>query len=321
MHVHIWSSNTQTGGPWALAQLGSALQDVGHKVSVSVPNDPVPRGADVLVAPEVSIRQLCAIRGPLRVLWWLSVENAYWRDRRDRRYDQLGPLLMGEMDKVIRYPIRRLLREPEQSDILHAVQSEYARIHVRSAVGLEPFMLTDYLTDLSALTAPIESGKRSRCVAYNPSKGMPATLRVMQALDGAVDFRPIKGLTHAETVNLLRDSLIYLDLGGHPGRDRIPREAALAGCIVLVGKRGAGKNEVDYTIPDNYKLPVPWRLRNARIVADRIGAIIDDPEPYLPPMRRAVQDILKQQDIFLHEVDSLADELRRRLEKNVAAFM
>ena len=30
-----------------------------------------------------------------------------------------------------------------------------------------------------------------------------------------------------------------VDLGHHPGKDRLPREAALAGCVTVVGRAGA----------------------------------------------------------------------------------
>jgi hypothetical protein len=313
MHVHIWSANVQTGGPWALAQLGSALRTAGHKVTITLPGESAPEDVDVVVAPEIAIRELCSVRGPLRVVWWLSVENAYWRLRREQVYDQLGPHALNLMDKLIRHPIGTLLREPGQRDILHLAQSEYARIHVASTLGLEPLMLTDYLTDIPALTEPIESGTRARCVAYNPAKGLPATLRVIRELDGEVDFRPIKGLSHTETVKLLRGSLIYLDLGGHPGRDRLPREAALAGCILLVGKRGAAINKFDYPIPDHCKLSVPWRFQSPEAVVRRIREVIAQPESYLSRMKQ-VDEIFQQESVFLHEVDGLVEELHRRLE-------
>lgn len=316
MHTHIWSFSVQTGGTWALQQLAAALQDDGHKVSIALPRDPIPGGADVVVAPEIAISQLCAVHGPLRVLWWLSVDNAYWRPRRDQLYDQLGPRLLGTLDKVTRHRTHDLLRQPGQTDILHAVQSEYARVHVRNVLGVEPLMLTDFLTDIPALTAPMEARQRERRVVYNPAKGLPSTLRVIRKLDGDVEFRPIGGLTHAETVQLLRDSLIYLDLGSHPGRDRVPREAALAGCIVLIGKRGAGINAVDYVLPDSHRLTVPWKFQDAESASDRIRRAIADPQYWLPPMKHAVDEILLQRDAFMGEVKRLVAELDRRLGKN-----
>jgi hypothetical protein len=313
VHVQVWSFNVDTGGPWALAQLASALRDAGHQASVTLPGEQVP-GVDVVIAPEISLSQLCAVRGPLRVLWWLSVDNAYWCRRRDQLYDQLGPRLLDRVDAVARRRTYAKLREPAQRDILHAAQSEFARSHVRAVIGTEPLILTDYLTDLPALTTPVEPGSRDRRVAYNPAKGLPATQRVIRELDGAVDFVPIKGLTHAGTIQLLRRSLVYLDLGSHPGRDRLPREAALAGCIVLVGLRGAAVNGIDMPIPGDYKLRVPWRRQDATAAAARIREVTADPDSHPPQMEDAVRNILGQEIAFRREVDGLVAELHRRLE-------
>ena len=313
MHIQIWSFPVNTGGPWALAQLGSLMRDAGHKVTVTLPGKSVSGGVDVVIAPEVAVQDLCDLRGPVRVLWWLSVDNAYWRPRRDQLYDQFGPRLLDLVDAVARRRLHALLRDPGQRDILHAAQSEYARSHIRRVLDREPLMLTDFLTDLTMSAAPTGVERRARYVAYNPAKGLPATERVIRALDGVATFQPIKGLTHAETVELLKGSLIYLDLGSHPGRDRLPREAAVAGCVVLVGKRGAAANGIDIPVPDEYKLPVPWRLEKADAVMRRICDVIADPVAHQASMKHIVQTVLKQESVFRQEVEGLLAELQRRL--------
>ena len=289
------------------------MRDAGHEVTVTLPGESVSGGVDVVIAPEVALKDLCALRGPVRVLWWLSVDNAYWRPRRDQLYDQLGPRLLDLVDAAARRRLHALLRSPGQRDILHAAQSEYARLHIRRVLDLEPLMLTDFLTDLTTLAAPAGFEMKARCVVYNPAKGLPATQRVIRTLDGVTTFQPIKALTHAETIELLKGSLIYLDLGSHPGRDRLPREAAVAGCIVLVGRRGAAANDIDIPIPDEYKLPVPWRFDKADAVVSRICDVIADPVAHQAPMKHIVQTVLQQESVFRQEVEGLLAELQRRL--------
>ena len=290
------------------------MRDAGHKVTVTLPGESVSADVDVVIAPEVALEDLCDLRGPVRVLWWLSVDRAYWRPRGpDQLYDQIGPRLLELVDAVVRRRLNTLLRNPGHEDILHAAQSEYARSHIRRVLDLEPLMLTDFLTDLTMLAAPARPQMRARCVAYNPAKGLSATQRVIRALDGIVTFQPIEALTHAETLELLKSSLIYLDLGSHPGRDRLPREAAVAGCVVLVGKRGAAANGVDIPIPDEYKLPVPWRFKKADAVVRRICEVIADPIAYQAPMKHIVQTVQQQESVFRQEVEGLLAELQRRL--------
>ena len=45
----------------------------------------------------------------------------------------------------------------------------------------------------------------------------------------------------------------YIDFGPHPGMDRLPREAALAGCIVITNREGAAAHDEDVPLPPEYK--------------------------------------------------------------------
>jgi hypothetical protein len=46
---------------------------------------------------------------------------------------------------------------------------------------------------------------------------------------------------------------VYIDCGHHPGKDRMPREAAAAGCCIITSRSGAAGNELDTPIDDCYK--------------------------------------------------------------------
>jgi hypothetical protein len=59
-----------------------------------------------------------------------------------------------------------------------------------------------------------------------------------------------------EIIDLLKKAKVYIDFGNHPGKDRIPREAAVLGCCVIVGKRGSAKYYEDVPIPEEYKFDV-----------------------------------------------------------------
>lgn len=61
-------------------------------------------------------------------------------------------------------------------------------------------------------------------------------------------------MTESEVAKLLGTAKIYIDFGHHPGKDRLPREAAMAGCCVITCKRGAAHYFEDIPIGDNYKL-------------------------------------------------------------------
>ena len=74
--------------------------------------------------------------------------------------------------------------------------------------------------------------------------------------------------------NLMRSSKLYIDFGNHPGKDRMPREAAICGCCIITGKRGAAANDVDIKIPSQYKISDS----DISLIADRIKYVLKNYE-------------------------------------------
>ena len=92
----------------------------------------------------------------------------------------------------------------------------------------------------------------------------------------ALDFVPIQNMTRAEVDAALAGCMAYLDLGSHPGKDRLPREAARAGAVVIVAMRGAAAYFADVPIPRMHKV---WS--DDRIVtgaAEALRSVMTDPE-------------------------------------------
>ena len=44
-----------------------------------------------------------------------------------------------------------------------------------------------------------------------------------------------------------------MDFGYHPGKDRMPREAALFGNCIITNQKGSAKNNLDIPIKSKYK--------------------------------------------------------------------
>ena len=68
---------------------------------------------------------------------------------------------------------------------------------------------------------------------------------------------PIVKMTANDVANLLRLSKLYIDFGSHPGKDRIPREAAVSGCCIITNRKGSADYYEDVPIPDSYKFANP----------------------------------------------------------------
>ena len=238
--------------------------------------------ANVLVVPEV-FPALLLLRRYQRIqkaVWWLSVDNFFLSYLLHRRRWDPVLLAMRSLNKVWRLLARRPLWDLRDlllpDDVLrlvglgrsvlegvggagvHLYQSEYARQFLE-LVGVEKALhLPDYIHP-DFLRSELAEERRDDVVAYNPAKGLRFTEQIIRAaarLQVKVSFRPVSGLRRHEVVELLRRAKVYIDFGYHPGKDRLPREAAALGCCVLVGLRGSARHEKDVPIPSEFKFSV-----------------------------------------------------------------
>jgi hypothetical protein len=256
-------SKGKSGGPECLHQFGAALVAAGAKASMVYYPDqdggtseffeqygvPIAESSDaagdIVVVPEVATYLVRDFPLSTTVVYWLSVDNYLQRDHKSilrdtvRRWRSL---------MTLRVPLRGLRSS------LHLSQSVYSERFLARA-GVPSFFIGDYLNDAFFEEAD-EAAKRGdeakNQVCYNPAKG-GQYVELLRDENPSIPFVPIVGMSRAEVVATLASSKMYLDLGHHPGKDRIPREAAVLGCCVATSRRGAAGNRADVPIPEDYK--------------------------------------------------------------------
>lgn len=253
-----------TGGPEALHQLARALLDSGvdaRMVYYAAMGGPaaVPgpyqvyapriathsedKPADVVVVPEVRTEGLRRIRRARKVVWWLSIDN-YLAARSRSRLRGFASWLAG----AAALPISRL------RGCVHCAQSVYA-VEYLQRQGIPAVLLTDYLRSVHTGHADVRNdAERGRTILYNPLKGYEFTRGLMEAVRGDCRWVALEGMSPEEVAAAMRGARLYVDFGHHPGRDRMPREAAAHGCCVLTGRRGSAGLHADLPIPDWYKI-------------------------------------------------------------------
>ncbi len=94
--------------------------------------------------------------------------------------------------------------------------------------------------------------KREDVVLYNPRKGFKFTKKLISRMKD-VKWVALQGMTHDEMSDIMLRAKVYIDFGNHPGKDRIPREAAISGCCIVTGKDGSAFYQEDVDIPARYK--------------------------------------------------------------------
>ncbi|MDH3210641.1 MAG: hypothetical protein OEM00_08560 [Burkholderiaceae bacterium] len=305
-----------SGGPEALHQLTRALVDIGRDAGiVYIPISPENRcaerfmhyaaplfhelrdsGDQVVVLPETMTGMVWRFRHARCVIWWLSVDN-YFKTLPSTRVKKFKSYCRAKLGR------RRHYHFEPHPHLLHAHQSEYARRFLLRHGVTDSLPLTDYLApgmvfDENRLT---RTSRSDQCL-YNPLKGREFTERLIaHCADLAVDFVALQGLSESQMRERLGRAKLYIDFGEHPGRDRIPREAALAGCVVITGCSGSAGNDVDVPLPALYKLDQSDAHALDR-VRSLLQAVLGEHALHFSAQRPFRDSIAKQQTVFEHEV-------------------
>ena len=204
-----------------------------------------------------------------KIFWWMSVDN-YVHDIAEIIKSFEGDALREPMTKFFYF-------EPDDTE--HWVQSAYAfQFVLLNGVSKEKIhVVEDYVSQAFLTHADkIDISKKENAVLFNPKKGFKVTKKLVE-LAPDIHWLPIINLTPEQVQILLEGSKVYIDFGNHPGKDRIPREAALSGCVVITGKRGAAANDTDINIPAEFKFgeteaDLPLVIEKIRDVFDNFEA-------------------------------------------------
>lgn len=204
---------------------------------------------NVLIVPETRVQLLQGFRRIQKCVWWLSVDNYFPTTSFGRHAAKHG--VLRTLKHMIFY--HDVYREWELRSVAgtHLSQSQYAIdfLHERG-VG-DVIYLSDYINDIY-LMGDGAAPEREDVVAYNPAKGREFTQKIIGRC-GNLRWVALEGMSNEEIRAALRGAKLYIDFGGHPGKDRIPREAAVSGCCVITSRSGSAANAVDVPIPEEFK--------------------------------------------------------------------
>jgi hypothetical protein len=311
-----------TGGPEALHQLVHKATDLGFDAAIVYhPADHPEPTAEVyrcyqtpvaaavedasdafVVVPEIDVPRLLNLNAAQRGLWWLSVDNFLTRNEILRRQlmTPTPPL------DVVYDPAARCI---------HLAQSEYARGHLK-AHGSHALMLTDYIRpQIVELSQQVRTGKKDDIVVYNPLKGKEFTEKLIGASPASIQWVPLQDLTPSQVSRLLGRAKVYIDFGNHPGRDRIPREAALCGCAVITGSRGSAGNSIDVPIRPAYRFDDadPSTPERALSLIKDIFKNYTSHHQEFAGYRAVIED---QENVFTKEVFTLLSTIQKHMDRH-----
>jgi hypothetical protein len=223
---------------------------------------------NILIVPE-GLYGLSTFKKIRKGVWFLSVDNYYiWKHYMDNRIVYFLYKITNKISKIlIKKPLvdfditsqeflDKLVRKYDyRKDPLLKLANFYMTNTYRGLrwfSELKPlYYLSEYLNK-SFLETQTDLSKKDDVVAYNPKKGFSFTKKIISSAKD-IKFIPLINMTKEEVIKTLQRAKVYIDFGNHPGKDRIPREAAILGCCVITGKRGSAAFFEDVPIPDEYK--------------------------------------------------------------------
>lgn len=266
----ICPAHAVTAGPEALHQLVALLNQLGKPAAMvyhpfhetaqtpavyahyQVPVESYQDKADTFILfPEIMPTEALKVKQATAGIWWMSVNNYTCVRYANRFRDQLRylkNLLKGKRP----WSGMRALRS-----LQHFAQSHYAFDYLQSH-HIAARMLSDpipYYTEPTYLTTLAEQRHalaREDVVLYNPKKGLPIIKKLMCAFP-TLTFKPVQNLNREQLAHAFLTAKIYVDFGHHPGKDRLPREAALHGACVITGLYGSAADSIDVPILPHYK--------------------------------------------------------------------
>ena len=241
----------------------------------------------VFVLPEVGVHEAQRCKKGKAVIWWLSVNNYImcYREYFSTTFD--------------------IFNISAQGNAFQFVQSQYAREFLEKYFKVaDIYFLSDYVNDEIIERAQRDQSPRENICLYNPAKGYANVEPLIENCRDDITWIPLQGYSPAEMADLMCRAKLYIDFGGHPGKDRIPREAAVCGCCVITNREGSARNETDVPIPEKYKLEDTGDIPH---VLARIHDAIDHYDDRIGDFAAYRQRILGEKEQFGREIEQFLE--------------
>jgi len=340
-------AKTATGGPELLHQLvyhlrislsieaymyyiPTNLQDPIHPEYKQY-NNPYVKEIDdkkknLLIVPEIinGVKVLNNYMNIRKVIWWLSVDNFYLSMVLSSKKNFFFRRAINKISKLIfNKPLFNItdlaIKKIEKLNFnnfnlvnqvnFHLVQSHYALNHLKK-LGIpnsKIFYLSDYLNE-EFLKIKTNLEKKENIVVYNPKKGFSFTKKIIKAAPN-IKFIPLINMTRKQVIETLQKAKVYIDFGNHPGKDRIPREAAILGCCVITSKRGSAAYFEDVPIPDEYKFED--KEKNIPKIVEKIKNCFENYEERVKDFNYYRQVIKEEPKKFVEDLKNIFIEVKR----------
>ena len=245
---------------------------------------------NILIVPETMTSFLYSVRNIRRVIWWLSVDNLF-RDVALKAVAHFDHLLTTPMSKFFCF-------QKCDEDVEHWTQSEYSKLFlkVNKVPNEKIYHIGDFISPtLAKLHNTIDFKHKKNTVVYNAATSSKIMAQLMKKMS-KVDWVAIQDSQPVDAPKVLADAKVYVDFGDFPTLEMMPRRAALLGCVVITGKKGAAANDVDINIPADFKFDDTEE--NIPAIEKKIRAVLADHKSAYAKQKNFLKKILAEQKNF-----------------------
>lgn len=261
---------------------------------------------NIVVVHEGIFNKINCINNAQIITWWLSVDNFFYCAKRYLRLKEYFMWKPTYAILIFLFRMKKLLINQEnyfrnnisfedlknKSD-LNCYQSEYAQNFLLNNGFSEILPLSDFIN--TELISKVSKFERENIILYNPKKGLSVTKKLMK-LAPHLKWIPLKNMNRKELQDIFQKSKLYIDFGYHPGKDRLPREAAINNCCILTNKNGSARYFEDVAIYDYYKFNMK-KTKSIKIIT-KIEEILSNYNKHIDNFSFYRGQIMQEEELF-----------------------
>ena len=281
---------------------------------------------NLLIVPEMNktIEISKKYKNIKKVLWWLSVDfflltkfndnfSKYLRSLIKIPYNficffnkvtqyRFGNLSLPKYLKLIYFknPFYNVLKLKDfQINLVHS----FYQMDILRSKNLKGFLLSDFIEDDFFQEAEkINIEKKENVICYNPNKSSVFMKKIIES-NQEFKFVPLTNLKKKDVIEKLSESKIYIDFGFHPGKDHMPREAAILKNCILTNKEGSAFYFEDVPINDEFKFDE--KKKNLDSINKIIIKIFKDYKTEINKFESYRKKLKDQKKTFKNEVNEI----------------
>ncbi|MCW3160314.1 hypothetical protein [Chryseobacterium oryctis] len=317
----VCPANYASGGPEDLHQMGLALKEFGQKVYMHYLNYDVEKYSspvhkeyehyqipytqnvenspqNIIIFPETfSIfiweKKYSKIQ---KVIWWLSVSNFFtslkaWEENFKKKPITFKQKILGR----IKLPSLENIKKAKVNHLAHSHYSvEFLQKNNIQIIG----KISGYMEDMF-LTEKNYTLQKQDIVTYNAVKNKDF-LENIKKITPEINWIPMINMTLEEVANCMKAAKVYVDFGHHPGREKMPREACLLDCCLIIGKEGSAFYKEDVPIKDEYHFDKTEK--NIPLIIEKIKDCLLNYNSKIKDFKDYKADLLQEKEIFYKKI-------------------